>query len=759
MRIDEKRPDIETYGGGVEESFSVGNLGRIFKILRNSMYAHPIKAICREVASNARDAHREVGTPEKPIEIHLPNAWDNHFKIKDFGPGISPDRMSNIFLKYGNSTKNSDDVQTGGFGLGAKTPFAYSDQFQITTISEDNGIRTKRIYVAYIDESEEGKMRLVSEVETEEHTGTEVSINVAENDFGKFTEATTEVCRYWDPKPELTGRVTVEWPEETRELFLEGEGWQMFKQENGYYGYNEKRSLAIVDGIQYPINTGNIDGLTDDNGEKLLNRGMKFFFETGDVRLSANREELQYDEKTCPIILSRLNDCLKQVSTLIEDGVTKATSYSEAVVKYNEFKNYLSFAIRKDWAPEWNGTKVPFNMTVTYAPGKDKSPDGRTNYGWVYYIDEFALRSSRRTYSKVLRKEKVNDMRFRPDGKMTVILNDMTDERVSRSRVQYYMDEHDLDLVYVITSSNSNIDDALNRMKEDNHHDISPRLFDTVLMSSINVPRKKAGGRRRGQGSNRSAYSAFEHDRKYTANRSCDNHWRPVEVDMDNDGGVYVTISGRCNDRFMNKNEISDDEVSAILSFVDDSDLKIHGIRERDLKKLGSDWTPLHVFLEEKIEEALEDLNLTEQDIADRIASKEFAYNLSKRNQYNSDFLIGETYNKGKELLSDDSALKRYIEKSEKAQQEYSEVIKLWSLLRIRGKLSALPTGKPDSSLKALAKECQDSYPLLSALRYSNVNIKNVVQYVLLIDKEKAEEAALGLDNAADDDQDKAANG
>ena len=72
MRIDEKRPDIETYGPVVrEESFTVGNLGRIFKILRNSMYANPVKAICREIASNARDAHREIGTPEKPFVIKL----------------------------------------------------------------------------------------------------------------------------------------------------------------------------------------------------------------------------------------------------------------------------------------------------------------------------------------------------------------------------------------------------------------------------------------------------------------------------------------------------------------------------------------------------------------------------------------------------------------------------------------------------------------------------------------------------------------
>jgi len=757
MRIDEKRPDIETYGGGKEESFSVGNLGRIFKILRNSMYAHPIKAICREVASNARDAHREIGTPEKPIQIHLPNNWDNHFKIKDFGPGISPDRMSNIFLKYGNSTKNSDDVQTGGFGLGAKTPFAYSDQFQITSISEDDGVRTKRIYVAYIDESEEGKMRLVSEVKTDEPTGCEVSINVAEVDFHKFSEATTEVCRYWDPKPELTGRVTVEWPEETRELFLEGEGWQMFKnKDNHYYDYNEARSLAIVDGIQYPINISNIDGLNEDNGSKLLKRGLKLFFETGDVRLSANREELQYDEKTCPIILSRLEDCQEQVSKLIESGVEKAGSFAEAVVKYNEFRTHLGFAIRKDWSPEWNGNNVPFGMSVQYAPGRTKGNDG-TDHGWEYIIDEFSLRKSRRTYSKVLHRKKTHDMSFHSDGKLTLLLNDLSSERVSRSRVQHYMDENNVEFLYVVTASHGNIDEALDRMTEDNHKKISPRLFDTVLMSTIVVPRKKAGGRRRGQGSSRSAYSAFEYDKSYTANRSCDNYWRPVEIDMENDEGVYVTISGRRNERYMDKKEISDSNVNAIISFIDDDDLKIYGIRERDLKKLGDNWKPLHVLLEERIQEALDDLDLTEQDVADRICSSSEACFEPHQGMFyhDSNKMIAEIFNLNKHLLLPSSTLRQYMEMNNKANDEHKEVASLWNVMSLRGKV---PEGKKLYDLKKLERECRESYPLCYSLRVHATNIKDVSQYIMLVDKEKAEEKALGLDNSGADDQLKAAN-
>ena len=47
------------------------NKGLIFKILRSKMYSDPIGSICREISSNCRDAHREVKTPNRPIEIEL----------------------------------------------------------------------------------------------------------------------------------------------------------------------------------------------------------------------------------------------------------------------------------------------------------------------------------------------------------------------------------------------------------------------------------------------------------------------------------------------------------------------------------------------------------------------------------------------------------------------------------------------------------------------------------------------------------------
>ena len=83
------KPVVESTGIIEEQSFSIEDQGMIFDILRNKMYSDPIRAICREITCNARDAHREVGKADIPIHIQLPSALQPNLVIKDFGPGIT----------------------------------------------------------------------------------------------------------------------------------------------------------------------------------------------------------------------------------------------------------------------------------------------------------------------------------------------------------------------------------------------------------------------------------------------------------------------------------------------------------------------------------------------------------------------------------------------------------------------------------------------------------------------------------------------
>jgi hypothetical protein len=101
-------------------NYTVDSPALVFDVLCSKMYGTPFETMIQEYMANARDAHREVGKLDVPIQLIFPTNLDSHLYIRDFGPGLTIERIKTVFTKLGKSTKNDDDVMTGGFGLGAK---------------------------------------------------------------------------------------------------------------------------------------------------------------------------------------------------------------------------------------------------------------------------------------------------------------------------------------------------------------------------------------------------------------------------------------------------------------------------------------------------------------------------------------------------------------------------------------------------------------------------------------------------------------
>ena len=118
MKLPESNIQTELIGEIKVHDFTVNeeDQGIIFDMLRSKIYKKPIDSICREVVSNSRDAQREVGKENLPVEIIINNGSDGmnfllnqsslSIEFKDYGPGISPDRMADVFCKYAASLAN-----------------------------------------------------------------------------------------------------------------------------------------------------------------------------------------------------------------------------------------------------------------------------------------------------------------------------------------------------------------------------------------------------------------------------------------------------------------------------------------------------------------------------------------------------------------------------------------------------------------------------------------------------------------------------
>jgi len=218
-------------------NFGISDVRLVVDIL-SKLYAYPIRTLVQEYICNGRDAMREAGTWGKlPIEITVPNSLDPVFKVRDFGVGISPDRMANIFVNYGSSTKRNTNTQTGGFGIGAKSAFSYTDSFTVTSFY--NGVRY--LYVAHL--GDEGGVNLISQNNTTQPNGVEISIGVKPKDISDFRNAVQRCVKFWaEPikflgakdifqlKPTLTlGNMTV------------------------YAESHPARTIYLIDGIEYDL--------------------------------------------------------------------------------------------------------------------------------------------------------------------------------------------------------------------------------------------------------------------------------------------------------------------------------------------------------------------------------------------------------------------------------------------------------------------------------------------------------------------------
>jgi hypothetical protein len=307
-----------------EKSFGISDIGMLFDILRSKMYSDPIAAICRELSANARDANYEAGKADVPIEITTPNSSNPSFKIKDCGPGISPDRMENVFINYGSSTKNKDSNYAGSFGLGAKVPFAYSDIFWITTVY--NGTLYK--YMSYIDESKIGKMSLLSSEKTELPNSTEIEIPIKPEHHATFYEQAIEVGKFWKVKPNID-KVQHTSLFVDSNVIVEGDGWKLYVGSESSY-HSNKDIRVLVNNVEYSFDRSQISSVISNLYNFIKRNTLVLSFSSNEVSVSSNREKLFLDEKTKKALRDKVSEIDACIYKTFNDTVNTKASLFEA---------------------------------------------------------------------------------------------------------------------------------------------------------------------------------------------------------------------------------------------------------------------------------------------------------------------------------------------------------------------------------------------------------------------------------------------
>jgi hypothetical protein len=186
--------------------FKIATNSKIFSILSDSIYVQKIDAVIRELCCNAYDAHIE-SRQDRRFLVKLPNDLDPEFKVRDFGFGLSHEDMS-MYTTYGESTKSSSNAYIGAFGIGAKSPFAYTNTFNVTSYQNGKG----KAYSMFVEDGAP-QMTLMGEFETDEPSGLEVFFPVRLSDIRDFQDKAIRILAFMADRLEVSG-VPDRWHEE-----------------------------------------------------------------------------------------------------------------------------------------------------------------------------------------------------------------------------------------------------------------------------------------------------------------------------------------------------------------------------------------------------------------------------------------------------------------------------------------------------------------------------------------------------------------
>jgi hypothetical protein len=291
--------------------FRIRNSAKAFNILSSGLYANKIRAVIRELSCNAVDSHVAAGKADVPFEVHLPNALDPHFSVRDFGTGLTHEQVTSIYTTYFESTKTDSNAFIGALGLGSKSPFSYTDNFTVTAIKDGK----RGIYSAFINGEGVPSIALMMTEDTDEANGVEIKFSVNERyDFYKFKEEAASVYRHFKLQPTVTG---------SSEFRVEKSTYETRDIIPGVHTTSDGRnSVAVMGNIAYPINIPNAESTLGDL-RHMLNCGLEMHFDIGELDFQASREGLSYIPETIASIKRKLEAVRDQLSVHIKTEADK----------------------------------------------------------------------------------------------------------------------------------------------------------------------------------------------------------------------------------------------------------------------------------------------------------------------------------------------------------------------------------------------------------------------------------------------------
>lgn len=303
--------DGDSFGVVTESRINDKKLSKLFGIL-SGLYKNVKESLIREYVSNSVDSHVSAGKANTPVMVKLIDSGDDSFiTFQDFGIGMSPETMTNIYFNYLDSTKETDNEVLGCFGVGSKVALAYTHTFFIDTIWD--GILYHYMFSKQANGIPAGELMYTEE--TTECNGTTIKVPIKNTDVYEFHIAIKNQLIYFP-------NVYVEEP------YYFNNDFKIYDFDDFVYRPDAGISTLhmCVGNVYYPIDYSElkIDPIK-------LPFALKF--NIGELMPTPSRENIVYSRES----IKTINDKIAKVFQFLTDKINEKSIEVESIADYAPF--------------------------------------------------------------------------------------------------------------------------------------------------------------------------------------------------------------------------------------------------------------------------------------------------------------------------------------------------------------------------------------------------------------------------------------
>lgn len=393
MKI-ELRTDQEAKSSGLEVSsmnFDTTKSAKLFHMLSSTLYSNKLQSIIRELSSNAYDSHLMKGNVDTPFELRGPTFENPVFEIRDFGVGLTAEEAEKTILCYLGSNKDDSDDFIGGWGIGSKSPFAYSSTYEVTVFKD--GYET--MFTCWKDENGIPNKAILNDGETQEPNGVRIRVPIETKDVRAFNDYLREynVWTNYNVKITIDGE-ELKKPEVVTEREFEDYTLKVF------HGYGAKRRI-VYGGFSYDMINCVDDAYDYSSAWKRLENNISYSYSVAFiinkpnlVTFNMNREVLEQTEKSRQFVRKIVADVLtlSNKNDEIINSFYKSLGDSAKTLPLAKFEEEVESALE-----ELNGEDGVFSRVFNNRKSLiyyfiDSNVINYINYQGVYPLRQFDLK-------------------------------------------------------------------------------------------------------------------------------------------------------------------------------------------------------------------------------------------------------------------------------------------------------------------------------------------------------------------------------